>query len=161
MLIIFTSGNMANIIKTKNNYNIFFAPGNFDDWCVYMEHAPTDNEYFEWILSLANKYGVVQVYNDFIDIYNIVDENFMPQKCLKVAEDIDKHYVEDTVHWWVVFYMTMVAECKKENSILKKRIKHLGVYNILFDKIDIQTVTTYMQGKSWKFLDNLMKERGI
>lgn len=152
---------MANIIKTKNNYSIFFAPGNFDDWCVYMEHAPTDDEYFEWIYVLSKQYGRTQVYNDFMRIYNIVDGSFNPQKCLEVAEDNDQHYNEDTVQWWVVFYMTMTAECKKENAILKKRIKCLGVYNILFDELDIKTVTTYMKGKSWKYLDELMKERGI
>ena len=57
--------------------------------------------------------------------------------------------------------MSMVAECNKKHSILKKRIKHLGVYNILFDKYDIDYVTKYMRGKSWRYLDKLMKERGI
>ena len=152
---------MVNIIRTKNNYSVFFAPGNFDEWCVYMEHAPTDNEYFDWLLLLSKRYGVAQVYNDFMNVYHIVSKNFTPKKCLEVAENNDKHYTEDTVHWWVVFYMTMLAEELKENAILGKRIKHLGVFNVLFDEMDINTVTTYMKGKSWKYLDELMKERGI
>ena len=57
--------------------------------------------------------------------------------------------------------MTMLAECKKENAILKKRIKKLGVYNLLFDKYSIDYVTTYMRNQTWRDLDKLMKERGV
>ena len=71
------------------------------------------------------------------------------------------HYNDDTILWWLIFYMTMLAECKKENSILKKRIKKLGVYNILFDEYSIDYIIKYMKGKNWRYLDNLMKERGI
>ena len=57
--------------------------------------------------------------------------------------------------------MTMVAECKKKNAILIKRIKHLGVYNVLFDSYDINYVAKHMRGKGRRYLDKLMKERGI
>ncbi len=90
-----------------------------------------------------------------------MNEEFDENECYNVCQSIDKHYEEDTTHWWVIFYMTMVAECKKKNSILKKRIKHLGVYNILFDEYEVDYVVKYMRGKRWRELDKLMKERGI
>ena len=155
------------MITTNTGYEIYFATGKFDEWCVYLNDGenqakiPLDKDYFQWILDLSEKYGVQKVYNDFLIVYNAADEDFDEDECSYLCIEIDKHYEEDTTHWWVIFYMTMVAECKKEHSILKKRIKHLGVYNVLFDKYDINYVTKYMRGKNWRYLDKLMKERGI
>lgn len=155
------------MITTETGYEIYFAPGRFDSWCVYLNNTenkrtiPLDKDYFLWILDLANKYSKQQVYKDFLKVYDSVDEIFDEKECSRLCHEIDKHYKEDTTHWWVIYYMTMVAECKKKNSILKKRIKHLGVYNILFDEYDVDYVVKYMRGKRWRELDKLMKERGI
>lgn len=155
------------MITTNTGYKIYFDSGKFDDWCVYYintedkKFVPLDKHYFQWILDLSKKYGVEQVYNDFLKVYEAADEVFDEDDCLSLCEEVDKNYEEGTTHWWVIFYMTMVAECKKENAILKKRIKHLGVYNVLFDGYDIDYVTKYMKGKGWRDLDALMKERGI
>lgn len=155
------------MITTNTDYKIYFDRGKFDDWCVFYindenkKFIPLDKHYFQWILDLSKKYGVDQVYSDFLLVYEAADEIFDEDDCLSLCTEIDKHYEEGTTHWWVIYYMTMVAECKKENAILKKRIKHLGVYNVLFDGYDIEYVTRYMRGKGWRYLDKLMKERGI
>ena len=128
------------MITTDAGYEIYFGPGRFDSWCVYMK----DNNHEKIPLDK-----------------NSVNEEFDENECYKICQTIDKHYEEDTTHWWVIFYMTMVAECTKKNSILKKRIKHLGVYNILFDEYEVDYVVKYMRGKRWRELDKLMKERGI
>ena len=146
---------------------IYFDKGNFDDYCVFINcphhfrYAPTDKKYFQWILDLSNKYGVQQVWDDFNKIYNIVEYDINEKLAEKVINDIDIHYEEDTVMWWIVFYMTMIAEQKKENAILKKRIKRLGVYNILFDNYNIEYVISYMRNKNWRELAQIMKERDI
>lgn len=155
------------MITTDTGYEIYFAQGKFDPWCVYINKhefnndIPLDKDYFQWILNLSDKYGVDEVYGDFLIVYEAADSSFDEKECALLCHEIDTHYEEDTTHWWIIFYMTMVAECKKKNAILKKRIKHLGVYNILFDDYDITYVTRYMRGKSWRYLDKLMKERGI
>ena len=155
------------MIITNTGYKIYFGRGKFDDWCVFYNDTddkkfiPLDKHYFQWILDLSKKYGVEQVYNDFLKVYEAADEIFDEDECLSLCTEVDKNYEEATTHWWVIYYMTMVAECKKENAILKKRIKHLGVYNILFDGYDVDYVTKYMRGKGWRYLDKLMKERGI
>ena len=152
-------------IDKENEVNI--ATGRFDKWCYYLTYnkkkktIPLDKDYFQWILYLSKKYGVDQVYSDFLIVYEAADEIFDEDECYSICSEVDKHYEEDTTHWWVIYYMTMVAECKKKNAILKKRIKHLGVYNILFDGYDVDYVTKYMRGKGWRYLDKLMKERGI
>lgn len=155
-----------------HHVSIYFSEGGFDNYCVYINETPhtfryamKDKEYFKWILLLSKKYGIVQVWDDFCSIYDIVsmDPDAKPDvdKAMSEVATVDMHYNEDTVKWWLVFYMTMVAECKKRNAILKKRIKKLGVYNLFFDGYDISYVITYMRGMHWKELDKLMKERGI
>ena len=151
----------------NNKTCIYFDKGKFDKYCVYINgrnkfrYAPTDDVYFNWIRILAKQYGNLQVWNDFCTIYDIVDTGETENEVLSIIKNIDLHYNDDTILWWLIFYMTMLAECKKENTILKKRIKKLGVYNILFDEYSIDYVIQYMKGNNWRYLDNLMKERGI
>lgn len=151
----------------NNKTCIYFDKGKFDKYCVYINgrnkfhYAPTDDVYFNWIRILAKQYGNFQVWNDFCTIYDIVDTGETENEVLFIIKNIDLHYNDDTILWWLIFYMTMLAECKKENTILKKRIKKLGVYNILFDEYSIDYVIQYMKGKNWRYLDDLMKERGI
>lgn len=151
----------------NNKTCIYFDKGKFDKYCVYINgrnkfrYAPTDDVYFNWIRILAKQYGNLQVWNDFCTIYDIVDTGETENEVLSIIKNIDLHYNDDTILWWLIFYMTMLAECKKENTILKKRIKKLGVYNILFDEYSIDYIIKYMKGKNWRYLDDLMKERGI
>lgn len=120
----------------NNKTCIYFDKGKFDKYCVYINgrnkfrYAPTDDVYFNWIRILAKQYGNLQVWNDFCTIYDIVDTGETENEVLSIIKNIDLHYNDDTILWWLIFYMTMLAECKKENTILKKRIKKLGVYNI-------------------------------
>lgn len=153
-------------IRLQDGTRIWFGKGKFDDWCVYVKERNeikcyTDDEYFEVIKSLADVYGTDLVYNDFKTIYFSVNKQFDIGETVSKCKSVAKHYVENTLKWWIVLYMTMVAEENKENTILGKRIKHLGIYNILFDKYSIEYVTEYMNGMKWYELDNMMKERGI
>lgn len=155
------------MIITNTAHKIYFDWGKFDEYCVYhidnqgKKTIPKDEHYFKWIKDLADKYDRDKVYNDFLQVYNFASENFDGVNALTLAKKIDDKYEEDTTHWWIIFYMTMVAECKKKNAILKKRIKHLGIYNLLFDNYDIAYIVSYMKGKNWRELDALMKERNI
>ena len=58
-------------------------------------------------------------------------------------------------------YMTMLAEEKKENAILGKKIKRLGAYNLLYDEYPIDYIVKYMRNMRWYKLKELMIERGI
>lgn len=146
---------------------VYFDRGKFDKYCVYIntcsrfKYAPKDEEYFKWIHALSKQYGTYQVWKDFCSLYQIVDTGESDKDVLTLIKSIDMHYNDDTILWWLIFYMTMLAECKKENTILKKRIKKLGVYNILFDMYEIDYVVQYMKGMKWQELDELMIERGI
>ena len=108
----------------NNKTCIYFDKGKFDKYCVYINgrnkfrYAPTDDVYFNWIRILAKQYGNLRVWNDFCTIYDIVDTGETENEVLSIIKNIDLHYNDDTILWWLIFYMTMLAECKKENSIL-------------------------------------------
>lgn len=154
-------------IDTDNGFHLEFGKGNFDDYCVYVMKKNVnyrwlrDEEYFHWIKKLSKKYGVERVYNDFKFVYDNVWIGVSSEIANNVVRLVDKNYKEHTQQWWSIFFMTMLAEEFKENAILGKRIKHLGVYNVLIDEWGVKRVVTYMRGKSWEELDELMYERGI
>lgn len=154
------------MVKTKSGYEIFFDRGKFDNYCVFLSNgeskeAPLDKDYFTWLLNLSKSYGVEFVYEDFLTVYNSTQYMEDEEKIYEICCDIDKHYDEDTVHWWLIYVFTMYAEEMKANTKLGKRIKHLAVYNILFEDYEVNRAANYMRGKSWRYLDKLMKERGI
>lgn len=155
------------IIDTDNGFHLEFGKGNFDDYCVYVSrnnvnfHWLKDEEYFRWLKGLSKRYNVELVYNDFKYVYDNVYVGVTSEIANKVIREVDRHYREHTQQWWSIYFMTMLAEELKENSILGKRIKHLGVYNFLFDKYPISYIVRYMRGMYWEDLDELMNERGI
>lgn len=107
-------------------------------------------------------YGEDQVYNDFLRVYDVAVYDYDDEKAYSVIKEVAKNYsYHQTEHWWSIFYKTMVAEERKENTILGKRIKRLGVYNVLFDKYAPKYTAEYMKGMGWRELDDLMYERGI
>ena len=114
-----------------------------------------------WIRVLGKQYGEDKVYEDFLKVYNVSVFDYDDDRAYEVIQEVASHYHGKTEHWWSIFYKTMVAEERKENSILGKRIKRLGVYNVLFDKYAPKYTANYMKGMRWYDLEELMIERGI
>ncbi len=117
----------------------------------------------DWIRRLGKRFGEDRVFADFNKVYNLVDYYYDEDEAYNLIKNISDQYPRKvkTEHWWCLFYMTMVAEERKENSILGKRIKRLGVYNVLFDKYSAKYTARYMRGMNWQDLDDLMYQRGI
>ena len=63
--------------------------------------------------------------------------------------------------WFTVIYAAMVAEENKAYTILKKRIKRLGMYQLLVLRWSIEEATTFSKGKKWKELDSIMTGFGF
>lgn len=155
------------MIDTDNGFHLGFCKGNFDDYCVQVSKKGynyrwfKDEEYFRWLKRLSERYGVEKVYNDFKYVYGKVRCGVTSEEANKIIREVDKNYNEPTQQWWGLFFMTMLAEEYKENSILGKRIKHLGVYNVLIDEYKIGYVVRYMRGKPWEYLEEECYKRGI
>lgn len=77
---------------------------------------------------------------------------------------IAKEYTEDEQEiniWFTVIYEGMIAEENKANAILKKRIKRLGIHQVLVQHLTPAYAAKFSKGKKWKKLDLIMKANGF
>ena len=155
------------LVKKLNNKKVIFDKGRFDDLCVYLlesngyQYAPTDNEYFSVFANLSVLYPSDKIYNDFLKIYNQTTQNIEADTLLMADEITNGYQIQHQniiQQWFTVIYAAMVAEENKTNTVLKKRIKRQGMYQLLILRWEIEETTTFSKGKKWKELDALMKE---
>jgi hypothetical protein len=161
---------MAIIIKKVRCTNLVeFDNGLFDAWCVYLtrqgmqRYAPKDTEYFSILQQLGNTHGHAKIYNDFISFYTPTSKN-IEGNILQLISTISESYAADTAEidtWFTVIYAGMVAEENKINAILKKRIKRLGMHQVLMEGKEPLYAANFSKGKKWKELDVLMRQRGF
>jgi hypothetical protein len=55
----------------------------------------------------------------------------------------------------------MIAEENKANAILKKRVKRLGVHQVLVLGMPPSEAAKFSNGKKWRDLDAIMKSNGF
>jgi len=55
----------------------------------------------------------------------------------------------------------MVAEENRENAKLKKRIKRLGIHQVLIEGISPEIAANFSRDKVWIILDGIMKKKGF
>ena len=60
-----------------------------------------------------------------------------------------------------MIYLGMVAEENKAGAVLKKRIKRLGMYQILFDNMSAYEAANFSRGKKVAELDPLCSSKGF
>lgn len=160
---------MCKLNTFSNKGFIEFDKGSFDDWCVYITRpngerfAPTDVQYFSRLQKLGEKYGHQKIYDDFVVIFNRTTKNPNPN-VFKLIRILSADYGTDALEieiWYSVLYAGMIAEENKEKAILKKRIKRLGMHQVLIEKIHPATAAAFSKGRKWKELDAIMKEKGF
>ncbi len=157
------------INKFSNGGFIEFDSGCFDKWCVFVtkpggeRFAPTDINYFLRLNTLGEKYGHQKIYDDFVVIFNRTKKNIDPN-IFELISALSKSYNSDSLEmeiWLNVLYAGMIAEENKENAILKKRIKRLGMYQVLIENIPPEKAAVFSKGKKWRELDELMQLKGF
>lgn len=152
-------------LKTISDGSIVeFDKGSFDDWCVYLKrkgnarYAPSDVQYFSELFDLGNIYGHQRIYDDFVKFYSTTDSSINPQ-ILKDITNIAGTYGANSIIidiWFTVIYAGMIAEENKKNAILKKRMKRLGMYQLLIEKKSAEYAANFSKDKKWKELDSIM-----
>ena len=157
-------------IKTISDGSIIeFDKGSFDEWCVYLKrngkprYAPSDVQYFQELSDFGKVYSHNRIYNDFVKIYSLTDSTISSQ-ILNDITKIARTYIDNSITfdiWFTVIYAGMVAEENKKNAILKKRIKRLGMYQILIEKKSAEYAANFSKGKKWKELDAIMSSLGF
>lgn len=161
---------MATVIKIIPDGNLIeFDKGKIDDWCVYVtknrgsRFAPTDILYFSELKQLGAKHGHRRIYDDFVKIYDSTDSK-IDEKTMWQITDIASGYGDDkTIFdiWFTVIYAGMIAEENKKFAILKKRVKRLGMYQLLIEREPPEYAASFSKGKTWRELDQIMKKFGF
>lgn len=157
------------IVKTfENKSSLIFDRGKFDDWCVYFvtskgrRMALKDIDYFGKLKKYAEIYSITKLYEDFVKIYDKTNINIEPEVLdyiTTIASTYKEKHSLDVI--FTVLYMTMVAEEQKENTRLGKRIKRLGVYNLLVNNRTAEESAEFMKNMTWVQIDKLCKDRGF
>lgn len=161
---------MKIIKQLRHSRCVIFDRGKFDEWCVYLleengyRKAPFDREYFSDLQMLSSLYPKDKVYLDFLRIYQQTTQYIDPQVNSLIDDIVTTYAVvhQDLLEQcFTVIYAGMIAEENKKNAILKKRIKHLGVYQILKLKMLPDVVANFSRKRSWQELDRIMRSYHI
>lgn len=126
-------------------------------------YAPRDRQYFLALEKWAGSLGADKVYGDFVRIYEPTGADLNP-RILSDIEEVAATYgkaADDAELWFTVLYAGMVAEENKKNSQLKKRIKRLGVHQLLLEGLSPAKAATLSRDKKWWMLDLLCERRGF
>lgn len=156
--------------KLNNNLKVVFDKGKFDNWCVFLidefgnRNAPKDIEYFSQLQKISRIYPENKVYHDFLIIYNQTTREINHQ-VLDQIYDLSQSYLPNHKQkmelWLTVLYAGMIAEENKEKAILKKRIKRLGMYQVLIQNLPPEEAASFSKGKRWRELNALMQTLGF
>jgi hypothetical protein len=162
---------MARLIKQlQNNRSVIFDSGKFDDWCVYVvesngfKKAPFDETYFSDLYQIAQSYSNNKVYNDFVMIYERTTRNLDNGVLTMINEIVSTYNHEHMIaveQWLTVIYAGMIAEENKVNAILKKRVKRLGMHQVLILNMSAREAAKFSYGKKWRELDAIMIPLGF
>lgn len=161
---------MTKLIKTfSDGSKLEYDKGSFDDWCVYLtrpnvaRYAPRDFQYFERLSKYALIYGKDKVYNDFVSIYDVTTKT-LESSILNKIEQIASSYGDisvDVAIDFTIIYMGMIAEENKKYTKLGKRVKRLGVYQVLKEGMPSLQSANFSRGMKWQEIDAICRERGF
>lgn len=161
---------MGRIVRDfKDGSFLEYDKGAFDDWCVYLtrpsvvRYAPKDYQYFKRLTEYGAKYGNNQLYDDFIQFYNLTTKS-LDDSVFELIDRLSEKYGDESIDIAIDFsiiYMGMVAEENKAYTKLGKKVKRLGVHQVLIDGLPYHIAANFSRGKKWRDLDHECKLRGF
>lgn len=161
---------MARLIKRFADDSVLeFDQGNFDEWCIFLTRpshprfAPKDWQYFTRLQELAAGYGSARVYTDFVAIFNATTQTLDNDLLMHITV-ISETYSQHTLRADIVFtllYAGMLAEENKAYAPLGKRIKRLGVYQVVMEAMPPREAAIFSVGRPWQTLAQLCERRGF
>ena len=120
------------------------------------EYAPRDTEYFTVFrdISDAMRAGAptsVTVYDAFVSIYEATTGKLEPDVIGLIARKalLFGRHRKDMEVWLAVVYAGMVAEENKAHTRLGKRVKRLGMHQVLILGIAPVLAATWSRGRKW------------
>jgi hypothetical protein len=141
--------------RTASGDEVFFGRGSFDEWCVFLRragreaYAPLDTEYFGFFRDLARGHGAPAVYAAFLAVYLPAARELNPAVGAKLTAAARGFAGQEneTEIWLAVIYAGMVAEENKARAVLKKRVKRLGLHQVLFLGLAPEVAANWSRGK--------------
>lgn len=158
-----------NKIELPSGGYLCFDRGRFDDWCVYQvgldgrRYASKDIDYFTQLHKYLKVFNSNKIYQDFVYVYALTTDKIDPRVIDKIRE-VAAEYHELKNEFFTIFciiYMGMIAEENKRNTKLGKRIKRLGMYNLLVKLKEPEYCANFMKNKSWQEIDEICAEGGF
>jgi len=155
------------VVANYGDTTLGFGRGSFDDWCIYVEGGPyqrfpLDEWYFQILLDWTEHSDAEFLYDDFVSIYDATGQA-VAQTTLDHIRALSEDYPdpEQAKVIFTILYMGMIAEENKAGAILKKRIKRLGVYQVLIEGMSPSVAANYSRGQSADYLDKVCYYRGF
>lgn len=140
---------------------LVMGQGNFDNYCVYVERhdgtyfAPTDEWYFDRMSKWVDKEGS---YSRFCQVYDMTTDQ-IDKKVWNTIEVIATSAEEALILG--ILYLGMYAEENKDGAILKKRIKRLGVHQLLLEGYTAKKAANFSRKQKVEYLTLQCHERGF
>ena len=153
--------------KLSPNISVSFTQGKFDSWCIELigpdyPKYPTDEWYFGKLKEFAKFQGPEVVYDDFVVLYDKTTKDF-DKSVINwiIGMSYDYPYPLEVQTIFTVLYYGMIAEENKENTKLGKRIKRLGVHELLVYGDSVKEAAHSMRGQIWQVINDRCREAGF
>ncbi len=146
-----------------------FGQGKFDEWCIFLTrpgqepYAPSDREYFADLRHLAARQGHFKVYDDFVQVFERTGPDLSEVTVHHIGV-LSAGYRRDAAEaefLLCLLYAGMVAEENRAQAKLKKRIKRLGVHQVLIEGLPPELAADFSKGERWEELDQECQRRGF
>lgn len=161
---------MGQLIKRFSDGSFLeYDRGKFDAWCVYLtdvsgqRRPPRDADYFTQLKDFAGQFGTEKVYGDYVIVYDLTGKEVCDEH-LEAITGLAESYGEQKIQADTLFsilYMAMIAEERKAGTRLGKRIKRLGIHQLLIEDKPVQEAANFMKGMGWRDIDRLCRDRGF
>ena len=160
------------LIKKVGDVEIGYGTGEIDSWCImlhnnkvsrYSFNVPEDVDYFTDAVELEKRHGKGVFFADFCEVYNRTTSE-INQEVLTLITELSTKYGDDATladTTLTILYAGMIAEENKQFAVLKKRIKMLGMYQLLVEGMSPSDSANFSRGKTVRQLAPLMEQRGF
>lgn len=157
------------IITFSNGQSLEYDWGGFDYWCIFIRNPddsrnpPRDIDYFSTLVELGKIYGFPRIYSDVKKIYVLTGKE-IDGKVLEYISLVSEEYPENHRKIEILFSIIYAAFISKENKArtkLGKRIKLLGIHQILTEGISPDIAVNFSKGMPWQNISKLCDERGF
>lgn len=153
----------------SNGQSLVSDSGRFDSWCMFIQNSdgtrkpPRDADIFFNLVELGKNFGTQKVYMDIKEIFDLTRKQ-IDLSLLNHIYLLSQSYGESQVKVEILYstlYVMFIAEENKDGTKLGKRIKLLGIHQILKENIDPETAANFTVRMPWKNISKLCEGRGF